>query len=261
VNCGALREGLIESELFGHKIGAFTGAVQNRVGLFERAHGGTVFLDEIGNMPMPLQVKLLRVLQEQQFHRLGSSEPIQVDVRVIAATNIDLELAIQDGRFREDLYHRLNGIPIRLPPLHEHVQDIPDLVVHFVEKICRAEGIPLKTLTPPALSSLCRYSWPGNVRQLQNVIERAVVSGCDDRHIFPVDVEISGKARPAATPALSTIDTEHGLDFEKTVEAFERSILEKVMLQTAGNKSRAAQLLQLRRTTLAAKLRALETAA
>jgi DNA-binding NtrC family response regulator len=212
-------------------------------------------------MPMALQVKLLRVLQEQQFHRLGSSDPIRVDIRLIAATNLDLELAVEEGRFREDLYYRLNVIPIRLPALRERVRDIPLLAAHFVEKICRIEGIPFKTLTPPAISSLCRYFWPGNVRQLQNVIERAVVAGSSDTNIYPGDIDIPGKSRPVhATPAL-TIDTEHGLNFEKTVEDFERSIIEKVLVQTAGNKTRAAELLQLRRTTLAAKLRALTAVA
>jgi transcriptional regulator with PAS, ATPase and Fis domain len=261
VNCSALPEGLLESELFGHTRGAFTGAVQNRHGLFELANGGTVFLDEIGDMPVSLQAKLLRVLQEQQFHRLGSSEPVRVDVRIIAATNTNLERAIAEGRFREDLFYRLNVIPIHLPALRERIQDVPVLAAHFVEKICRAEGIPLKTLTPPAIARLCRYTWPGNVRQLQNVIERAVVIGSGERQVFPGDIEIPEQPCPTASPVVAAIDTRQGLDFERTVGTFERTIIEQVLKQTSGNKTRAAELLRLRRTTLSAKLRALATAA
>jgi DNA-binding NtrC family response regulator len=261
VNCSALPEGLLESELFGHTRGAFTGAVQNRQGLFELANGGTVFLDEIGDMPVSLQAKLLRVLQEQQFHRLGSCEPVRVDVRIIAATNTNLERAIVEGRFREDLFYRLNVIPIHLPALRERIEDVPVLTAHFVEKICRAEGIPLKALTPPAIARLCRYTWPGNVRQLQNVIERAVVIGSGERQVFPGDIEIPEQPCPAVPPVLAAIDTRQGLDFERTVGTFERTILEQVLKQTSGNKTRAAELLRLRRTTLSAKLRALGAAA
>lgn len=261
VNCSALPEGLLESELFGHTRGAFTGAVQNRQGLFELANGGTVFLDEIGDMPVSLQAKLLRVLQEQQFHRLGSSEPVRVDVRIIAATNTNLERAIAEGRFREDLFYRLNVIPIHLPALRERIEDVPVLAAHFAGKICRAEGIPLKTLTPPAIARLCRYTWPGNVRQLQNVIERAVVIGSGERQVFPGDIEIPEQPCSAVPPVLAAIDTRQGLDFERTVGTFERTIIEQVLKQTAGNKTRAAELLRLRRTTLSAKLRALSAAA
>jgi DNA-binding NtrC family response regulator len=267
VNCSALPEGLLESELFGHVRGAFTGAVQNRQGLFELANGGTVFLDEIGDMPVSLQARLLRVIQEQQFNRLGSSEPVRVDVRIVAATNTNLEQAIAEGRFREDLFYRLNVIRIHLPALRDRMGDISALTSHFVEKICRAESLPLKTLTPPALARLCRYSWPGNVRQLQNVIERAVVTGTGDRQVYPGDIEIPEASRPLCpalrtSPALSTlINTEHGLDFEQTVGTFERTIIEQVLRQTSGNKTRAAELLKLRRTTLSAKLRTLGVAA
>ncbi len=261
VNCSALPEGLLESELFGHTRGAFTGAVQNRQGLFELANGGTVFLDEIGDMPVSLQAKLLRVLQEQQFHRLGSSEPVRVDVRIVAATNTNLERAIAEGRFREDLFYRLNVIPIHLPALRERIEDVPLLAAHFAGKICRAEGIPLKTLTPPAIARLCRYTWPGNVRQLQNVIERAVVIGSGERQVFPGDIEIPEQPCAAVPPVLAAIDTRQGLDFERTVGTFERTIIEQVLKQTSGNKTRAAELLRLRRTTLSAKLRALSAAA
>jgi len=260
VNCSALPEGLLESELFGHVKGAFTGAVQNRQGLFERANGGSVFLDEIGDMPVSLQAKLLRVLQEQQFQRLGGSESVRVDVRLIAATNTNLEQAIAEGRFREDLFYRLNVVPIRLPALRDRAEDIPALAAYFVEKICRAEALPVKAITPPALSRLSTYHWPGNVRQLQNVIERAVVTGADEQRIFPADIDLPqfpGAVVPADT---GEIDTTKGLDFERTVGMFERKIIEQVMQQTAGNKTRAAALLRLKRTTLSAKLRTMTAA-
>lgn len=264
VNCSALPEQLLESELFGHTRGAFTGAVQNRMGLFERANGGTVLLDEIGDMPVSLQAKLLRVLQEQQFQPLGSSDPVHVDVRIVAATNVDLEKAIVAGRFREDLFYRLNVIPLHLPPLRERIGDIPLLALHFVQKICRAEGLQLKKLTPPAITRLCRYSWPGNIRQLQNVIERAVVTGDDEQLIYPGDLQIpkiTNPPRHSETPAVENMETGQGLDFEKTVGDFERRLLDQVLRQTGGNKTRAAELLGLRRTTLSAKLQALESVA
>jgi transcriptional regulator with PAS, ATPase and Fis domain len=257
VNCAAIPEGLLESELFGHVRGAFTGAVQQRAGLFEQASGGTVFLDEIGDMPVALQAKLLRVLQEQQFQRLGSSETIRADVRIIAATNTKLERLIQEGRFREDLFYRLNVVGIAMPALRDRPEDIPLLAAHFVGKVCLAEGLPVKTIMPAAMSRLCRQSWPGNVRQLQNVIERAVVLGSGERVVLAGDIDVP---EPAALPRdheMGAIDTTHGLDYERTVQAFERNILQQALKQTAGNKTRAAELLRLGRTTLAAKLRVL----
>ena len=180
VNCTALPENLLESELFGHVRGAFTGAVQNRVGRFEQAHGGTLFLDEIGDLPMELQAKLLRVLQEREFQRLGSSETVRVDVRVVAATNCDLERAnrARAGSART-CYYRLNVVPLQMPPLRRRRDDIPLLARHFVEKVCRAEGIPLKSLSREPLERLAAYSWPGNVRQLENAIEMAVALSGD----------------------------------------------------------------------------------
>jgi DNA-binding NtrC family response regulator len=255
VNCSALPEGLLESELFGHMKGAFTGAVQNRQGFFERANGGTIFLDEIGDMPVSLQSKLLRVLQEQQFERLGGSETVRVDVRVIAATNASLENAVAQGRFREDLFYRLNVVPIRLPPLRERSQDIPALASHFVEKICRPEALPVKMLTPPALSRLIRYRWPGNIRQLQNVIEQAVVTGNGGRQIFPADIEIPEFRQNVTPPEMGAINTTNGLDFDQTVRMFEKKLIDQVMQQTSGNKTRAAELLRLKRTTLSASCR------
>src|SRR3954447_8628178 len=166
VNCAALPENLLESELFGHVRGAFTGAFQSRMGRFEQAHGGTLFLDEIGDLPLDLQAKLLRVLQEREFQRLGSSETVRVDVRVVAATNCDILRGIEQGRFREDLFYRLNVVPIEMPPLRRRCGDVPLLARHFVEKVCRAEGLGIKRLTADALDRLAEHDWPGNVRQL-----------------------------------------------------------------------------------------------
>jgi DNA-binding NtrC family response regulator len=257
VNCAAIPEGLLESELFGHVRGAFTGAVQQRAGLFEQASGGTLFLDEIGDMPMGLQAKLLRVLQEQQFQRLGSAETIRVDVRIIAATNTKLEKLIREGRFREDLFYRLNVVGIAMPALRDRAEDIPLLAAHFAAKICQAEGLPVKEIMPAAMTRLYRQSWPGNVRQLQNVIERAVVLGGEERVVRPGDIDVPKPCGPVGVPEAGIIDITHGLDYERTVRAFERNILEQALKQTSGNKTRAAELLRLGRTTLAAKLRVL----
>ena len=196
VNCHALPESLLESELFGHVRGAFTGAFQNRIGRFEQAQGGTLFLDEIGELPIDLQAKLLRVLQEREVQRLGSSETIKVDIRVVAATNCDLPRRIEEGKFREDLYYRLNVVPLEMPPLRNRREDVPMLAAHFVEKICRAESIPLKMLTREALERLCAYSWPGNVRQLENVVEMAIALSEDRRTL-----DAGGFQPPSAQPS------------------------------------------------------------
>src|ERR1051326_192106 len=177
INCGAIPENLLESELFGHVKGAFTGAVQTRIGRFEQASGGTIFLDEIGNMPVSLQVKLLRVLQEREFERVGGNSTIKVDVRIIAATNKDLAASVKSGEFRRDLYYRLNVVSVVMPPLRERSADIPLLVGHFVEKYSQKFSIKAKRISREAMSSLMNYSWPGNVRELENAIERALVLG------------------------------------------------------------------------------------
>src|SRR3989442_5616864 len=179
MNCGAIRENLLESELFGHVKGAFTGAVQTRIGRFEQANGGTIFLDEIGNMPLALQVKLLRVLQEREFERVGGNSTVKVDVRIVAATSSNLEQMVKDGTFREDLYYRLNVVPIDLPPLREHKEDIPDLAHHFLMRFISDNGKEIEKITPAALKALMDYHWPGNVRQLENTIERAVALSAD----------------------------------------------------------------------------------
>jgi transcriptional regulator with GAF, ATPase, and Fis domain len=259
VNCTALPENLLEAELFGHTRGAFTGAVQARVGRFEIAHGGTLLLDEVGDLPLDLQAKLLRVLQEREFQRLGSSETVRVDVRVLAATNCDLALRIADGRFREDLYYRLNVVPVQIPPLRERHSDIPLLADHLVKKICRAEGIEEKSLAAGALDRLCGYSWPGNVRQLENAIETAVVLSGDRALLEAADFPLPAAVRIAGGPATPVVPVpDYGLDYERTVAGIERSILEQALLKTGGNKKAAAQMLRLKRTTLAAKVKSLE---
>jgi len=264
VNCSALPENLLETELFGHVRGAFTGAVQNRIGRFEQAQGGTLFLDEIGELPPPLQVKLLRVLQEREFQRLGSSETVRTDARVVAATNSDLLVAIEQGRFREDLYYRLNVVPIRMPGLRQRPDDIPLMARHFVEKVCRNEQIPVKSLAEDAVAKLRDYLWPGNVRQLENAVEAAVALSGARPILTAADFPLPAPARARSLgngelPLVAVPD--HGLDFERTLAALERSILEQALRKTGGNKKAAADMLHLKRTTLAAKVRSLEAEA
>ena len=265
VNCSALPENLLEAELFGHVRGAFTGAVQSRLGRFEQAQGGTLFLDEIGELPLELQAKLLRVLQEREFQRLGSSETIRSDARVIAASNSDLVRRIEQGRFREDLFYRLNVVPIRMPALRQRPGDVPALARHFVEKICRQEEIPLKMIEPAAADRLSAQSWPGNVRQLENAIEMAVALSGDRDLLVPGDFPSPFQDRAAIsvrssdTPLVPVPDD--GLDYERTVALIERSILEQALHKTGGNKKAAADMLRLKRTTLSAKVRSLEPAA
>ncbi|HXB74883.1 MAG TPA: sigma-54 dependent transcriptional regulator [Candidatus Acidoferrales bacterium] len=264
VNCSAIPENLLEAELFGHVRGAFTGAIQSRIGRFEQAQGGTLFLDEIGDMPMELQAKLLRVLQEREVQRLGSSETIRLDIRFVAATNCDLAERIEQGRFREDLYYRLNVVPLHMPSLRQRPADIEELAVHFVEKVCRAEGIPAKTLTAEALQRLRGYSWPGNVRQLENAIETAVAMSGDSTMLAPSDFLLplpyrARTASPSLLPAVCVPDD--GLDYEQTLAVIEKSILEQALRKTGGNKKAAAEMLGLKRTTLSAKVRSLAMAA
>jgi DNA-binding NtrC family response regulator len=261
VNCNALPESLLEAELFGHVRGAFTGAYQSRTGRFEQAHGGTLFLDEIGEMPRDLQAKLLRVLQEREFQRLGSSETVRVDVRVVAATNGDLGERMYEGRFREDLFYRLNVVPIHMPPLRARREDIPALAAHFARKICAAERIPLKRLTGEALDYLCAYAWPGNVRQLENAVEMAIALSGERLPLGPADFplpDMRGRApAPGGLPVVAVPDG--GLDYERTLALIERSILEQALQKTGGNKKAAAQMLRLKRTTLSAKVRSLDS--
>jgi transcriptional regulator with GAF, ATPase, and Fis domain len=255
VNCNALPGNLIEAELFGHVKGAFTGAIQHRLGRFEQAHRSTLFLDEIGDLPLEMQTKLLRVLQEREFQRVGSSETIHVDVRLIAATNVDLAARVGERKFREDLYYRLNVVPIATPPLRERLGDIPSLTGHFIEKICRQENIAPRRLAPQALEHLAAYRWPGNVRQLENAVERAIALSGEREVLYVSDFEL-----PSAAMDLVAVP-EAGLDFEQTVDSVGRRILEQAMRKSGGNKTAAAEMLGLKRTTLAAKLKTLNALA
>jgi DNA-binding NtrC family response regulator len=262
VNCTALPENLLEAELFGHVRGAFTGAFQSRTGRVEQAQGGTLFLDEIGDLPLDLQAKLLRVLQEREFQRLGSSDTIRMDARVVAATNCDLPRRIQEDRFREDLYYRLNVVPVHMPALRSRRQDIPALAVHFVEKVCRLERLTLRQIAPEALERLSSWPWPGNVRQLENAVEMAIALSGDRILLhsgdFPTPPATGGSASPSDTRAVDVPDS--GLDYQQTVASIEKSILEQALRKTGGNKKAAAEMLGLKRTTLSAKMRSLESA-
>ena len=260
LNCAAIPETLLEAEMFGHVRGAFTGAVGNRQGRLEQAHKGTLFLDEVGTMSTALQTKLLRVLQEREFERIGDTHTTKVDVRVIAATNSDLAKLVADGQFREDLFYRLNVIPVELPSLRERKEDIPLLVQHFLEKF-RADGIaagqsrPPMTVAQDAMRRLMAYAWPGNVRQLENAIERAVAisSGRPQIDVADLPLEIQQAQEPAPP---STVDLpEDGLDLDAFVAQIERELIERSLERTGGNKGRAAKLLNLKRTTLVEKLK------
>ena len=260
VNCSAVPESLLEAELFGHVKGAFTGAANHRIGRFEQAHKSTIFLDEIGEMPLELQAKLLRVLQEREFQRLGSSETIKVDVRVIAASNTNLAEMVRQGKFREDLFYRLNVVPLVMPPLRKRTEDIPVLVEHFLAKICASEDIPQKQVTPRTLERLSNMPWPGNVRQLENAIEKAIALSSYRDALYPGDFGLaeSHKLVSAQTPMPLASITEQ-MDFATAVSQFEKAILEGALAKTGGNKTAAAELLGLKRTTLIMKLRGLHT--
>ncbi len=264
VNCSALPGNLLEDELFGHVRGAFTGALQNRVGRFEQARGGVLFLDEIGELPLDLQPKLLRVVQEREFQKLGSSETLRADVRIVAAANSDLLEGIALGKFREDLYYRLNVAPIHMPPLRQRKEDIPSLAAYFVDKVCRAEELPLKRIAPEAIERLLGRSWPGNVRQLENAVEMAVALSGDRLLLTAADFPWPVPAPPhmAASPEGPRVSVpDSGLDYASTVAEIERSILGQALRKTGGNKKAAADMLRLKRTTLSAKVRSLESMA
>jgi DNA-binding NtrC family response regulator len=259
LNCSAIPETLLEAELFGHVRGAFSGAVGNRPGRFEQAHKGTLFLDEVGTMSNALQMKLLRALQEREFEKVGDSRPTKVDVRVIAATNSDLGRMVSDGRFREDLFYRLNVIPVRLPALRDRRDDIPLLVQHFLERFC-SNLVPARcimTVSQQAMRTLMAYAWPGNVRQLENVLERAVALSGGRPQIeladLPTDVQEAGETTGSGDFALP----EEGIDFQHYVSNIERQLILQSLERTGGNKGRAAQLLNLKRTTLVEKLKRL----
>ena len=242
INCTALPENLMESELFGYEKGAFTGANISKAGKFEAADTGTVFLDEIGDVPPAIQVKLLRVLQDREFERLGSNKVMHSDVRVIAATNVDLRAALENGTFREDLYYRLNVVPLDIPPLRERKEDIPYLVQHFAKKF---NG----EISDRAMERLMSYHWPGNVRELENVIERSVLLAQGPRvEADDIRIDTTGRSRPAATT------TDQFLPEGMTLDAYEQSIIREALKRADGNKSQAARLLGLTRNALRYRL-------
>ena len=257
VNCGAIPEDLLESELFGYEKGAFTGALKTRIGRFELANGGTVFLDEIGDMSPALQVKILRVLQEHEFERLGGVKSIKVDIRVVAATHRDLEKAVKQGTFREDLYYRLNVIPFILPPLRERGSDIPLLANHFIGKFNIEKKQNINGISPDALKCLTRYHWPGNVRELENLIERLVIlkgKGVIEQEDLPE--KLLGAEWSDALPSMDIPDS--GISFNTAVSEFERELILRALKKTDWIKNRAAKLLQLKRTTLVEKMKKIQ---
>ena len=260
INCSAIPETLLEAELFGHVRGAFTGAVANRQGRMEQAHRGTLFLDEVGTMSAALQAKLLRVLQAREFERVGDSQTIKVDVRVIAATNSDLKKLVVDGGFREDLYYRLNVIPVRLPSLRERRADIPLLAQHFLDRLSR-EAIPPRsrvTLSQDAQQALMSFGWPGNVRQLENVMERTFTLSPGRTQLVGADLPDEVRHTPAQGRPDEIVIPETGLDMEQLVADYERGLIRRALEQAQGNKRQAADLLHVKRTTLIEKLKRLE---
>jgi DNA-binding NtrC family response regulator len=272
LNCSAIPEALLEAELFGHVRGAFTGAVGNRQGRFEQAHKGTLFLDEVGTMSPALQMKLLRALQEREFERVGDSHTTKVDVRVIAATNSDLARMVADGQFRQDLFYRLNVIPVKLPPLRERREDIPLLVRHFLDKYQSeaapragrpgdgarpGDAAPAISVSQDAMRRLMSYDWPGNVRQLENAIERAVAFTAGRGQIDPADLppELVNVESPAVSASIALPD--EGIDLDAFIANVERELIARSLERTGGNKGRAAKLLNVKRTTLVEKLKRL----
>ena len=257
INCGAIPEDLLESELFGYEKGAFTGAVATKIGRFEAAHNGTVLLDEIGDMSPGLQVKILRVLQEKEFERIGGRSTIKVDIRVVAATNMDLERAVEEKRFRNDLYYRLNVIPIHLPPLRTRKEDISLLLDHFVVKISERKKKTIKGASPEALRLLEAYDWPGNIRELENIVERLVVLKEDGTQITPRDLpdKIRGHAPAGPVAAVATALPSSGIDFNAAVDNFEKDLILNALTMVNGVKKKAAEYLNINRTTLIEKMK------
>ncbi len=249
INCTAIPENLMESELFGYEKGAFTGANTSKPGKFEQADQGTVFLDEIGDVPGNIQVKLLRVLQERQFERLGSNLTRNVDVRVIAATNVDLRAALEQGRFREDLYYRLNVVPINIPPLRERKEDIPFLAKHFVQKLSKELGTPAREIAPAAMERLLAHSWPGNVRELENTIERSLVLASGDV-LQAADIRIEAPRNNIPMQAQQAPLLPEG----ETLEHWEQMMIREALRRANGNKSQAARMLGLTRNALRYRL-------
>jgi transcriptional regulator with PAS, ATPase and Fis domain len=250
INSTAIPDTLFESELFGFERGAFTGALASKPGKFELADKGTLFLDEIGDVPAAIQVKLLRVLQEREFERLGGTKTLKVDIRMIAATNRDLRAALEEGTFREDLYYRLNVVPIDIPPLREHKEDIPDLVNHFLARFAAESEKEIEGITPAALGALMEYHWPGNVRQLENSVERAVALSAG-RMIDEKDIHLDTRQNKAGA---ASIPTGQFLSEGMTLEQWEDNMIREALRRANGNKSQAARLLGLSRNALRYRL-------
>ena len=269
INCGAIPADLLESELFGHEKGAFTHAVRSRAGRFELANGGTVFLDEIGELDPLLQVKILRAIQEKEIERVGSSQTLKVDVRIVAATNRDLESEVAAGRFREDLYYRLNVVPIQIPPLRQRREDIMELASHFLDHFCRKKKRDMLSISSQARELLLKYSWPGNVRELENFMERMSIL-CDSKTVFPEDLpdkirnecqEATPRVPEAAAdtsifrwPGLRDIQN-LDLNLKDFLDAVEVTLLNQALDQSGGIKNKAAEILGIKRTTLIEKLK------
>jgi DNA-binding NtrC family response regulator len=247
INCTSIPENLMESELFGYEKGAFTGATASKPGKFEQADTGTVFLDEIGDVPAAIQVKLLRILQEREFERLGSNVTRHIDVRVIAATNQDLRAALEQGTFREDLYYRLNVVPLNIPSLRERKQDIPFLANHFVQKLASDSGSRVECITEAGLEKLMQYHWPGNVRELENVIERSLVM-CSGTRLDAADIRLENAPRPRQHSENQFLP--EGL----TLDQYEQELIREALRRAEGNKSQAARLLGLTRNALRYRL-------
>jgi transcriptional regulator with GAF, ATPase, and Fis domain len=263
INCGGIPATLLEDEFFGHVKGAFTDARQARVGRFEQANGSTIFLDEIGDLPLELQPKLLRVLQEREIHRIGGVDPVRLDVRVIAATNADLWKRVGQGRFREDLFYRINVYHIHLPPLRERTEDIPLFIRYFLDRLCRRDGLQPKRLLASAEAELIKRPWRGNIRELENAVEIAVIRSQDRAEIteqdFPPSRESVGHTGDWPAPVPVPAPSDAGLDFKALVNRYERDLILRTLHQTQGNKNKAAQILRLKRTTLIEKLKRFES--
>ncbi len=254
INCGAIPEELLESELFGHEKGAFTGAYKSRIGRFEMANGGTIFLDEIGEMSPALQVKLLRVLQEKKFERVGGTKTIHVDVRIIAATNKNLTTAINKGKFREDLYYRLNVIPMKVPPLKQRKSDIPLLIDHFLKKFQKGANKRITDFSAEAMDAMLKYDWPGNVRELENVIKRLTIL-CDDEVVTVDDLPEHIPHKGRAVRVVEEDFLEKGVTLHEAVEDYEKGLIIGALERSDWVKTKAAKLLNINRTTLVEKIK------